>query len=81
MVLAAPGKTLVDFGLRRAHSAEAGLFAARAAYIAGFTGTATMLAKQRFGVPIFGTMAHSFVQAHDDESTLSGTSPGPGPDD
>jgi len=68
MVLAAPGKMLVDFGLRRAHGAEAGLLAARAAYIAGFTGTATMLAEQVFGVPIFGTMAHSFVQAHDDES-------------
>jgi len=68
MVLAAPGKMLVDFGLRRAHGAEAGLLAARAAYIAGFGGTATMLAEQVFGVPIFGTMAHSFVQAHDDES-------------
>jgi nicotinate phosphoribosyltransferase len=66
-VLAAPGKLLVDFGLRRAHGAEAGLLAARAAYLAGFTGTATVLADQRFGVPIFGTMAHSFVQAHDSE--------------
>lgn len=64
MVLAAPGKTLVDFGLRRAHGAEAGLLAARAAYIAGFAGTATTLAARRFDVPIFGTMAHSFIQAH-----------------
>ena len=46
MVLAAPGKLLVDFGLRRAHGAEAGLMAARASYIAGFAGTATMLAEQ-----------------------------------
>jgi len=67
-VLVAPGKQLVDFGLRRAHGAEAGLLAARASYIAGFTGTATALAAPLFGVPIFGTMAHSFVQAHDDES-------------
>ena len=67
MVLAAPGKTLVDFGLRRAHGAEAGLMAARACYIAGFAGTATVLAEQRFGVPTYGTMAHSFVQVHEDE--------------
>jgi nicotinate phosphoribosyltransferase len=67
MVLAAPGKTLVDFGLRRAHGAEAGLLAARASYLAGFAGSATTLAEPRFGVPIFGTMAHSFIQAHDDE--------------
>jgi nicotinate phosphoribosyltransferase len=67
-VLAAPGKLLVDFGLRRAHGAEAGLMAARASYIAGFAGTATMLAGKLFGIPLFGTMAHSFVQAHDDET-------------
>jgi nicotinate phosphoribosyltransferase len=68
MVLAAPGKRLVDFGLRRAHGAEAGLMAARASYIAGFAGTATVLADKRFGIRIFGTMAHSYVQIHDDES-------------
>ena len=68
MVLAAPGKQLVDFGLRRAHGAEAGLMAARASYIAGFAGTATMLAEKMFGVPAFGTMAHSFIQVHDDEA-------------
>jgi nicotinate phosphoribosyltransferase len=67
-VLAAPGKTLVDFGMRRAHGGEAGLLAARAAYLAGFTGTATMLANAAFGIPVFGTMAHSFVQAHDTET-------------
>ena len=69
MVLAAGGRTLIDFGLRRAHGAEAGMFAARAAYIAGFAGTATVLADPLYGVPIFGTMAHSFIQAHDDETT------------
>jgi nicotinate phosphoribosyltransferase len=68
MVLAAPGKPLVDFGLRRAHGAEAGLLAARASYIAGFAGTATMLAEKLYGIPTFGTMAHSFIQAHDRES-------------
>src|ERR1035437_4140690 len=69
MVLAAPGKQLVDFGLRRAHGAEAGLLAARASYLAGFSGTATVLASRDFGIPVVGTMAHSFVQAHDDEAT------------
>jgi len=66
--LAAPGKGLVDFGLRRAHGAEAGLLAARAAYLAGFDGTATALAGPRFGIPVFGTMAHSFIQAHAHEA-------------
>jgi nicotinate phosphoribosyltransferase len=68
MVLAAPSKQLVDFGLRRAHGAEAGLMAARASYLAGFAGTATVLARKDFGIPIFGTMAHSFIQANDDET-------------
>lgn len=67
-VLLAPGKRLVDFGLRRAHGAEAGLFAARASYIAGYAGTATMSAGQYYGIPLYGTMAHSFIQAFDDES-------------
>jgi len=67
-VLVAPDKTLVDFGLRRAHGAEAGLLAARAAYLAGFASTATVLAGSQFGIPVVGTMAHSFVQAHDDEA-------------
>jgi len=67
--LAAPGRTLVDFGMRRAHGAEAGLLSARAAYLAGFTGTATVEAGRAFGIPIFGTMAHSYVQAHADEAS------------
>lgn len=67
-VLVAPGRLLVDFGLRRAHGAEAGLLAARASYLAGFSGTATVLAGQLFGIPIYGTMAHSFVQVHDHEA-------------
>ena len=68
MMFAAPGKTIVDFGMRRAHGAEAGVMAARASYIAGFAGTATVLAGKEFGIPIFGTMAHSFVEAFDDET-------------
>lgn len=65
--LAAGGRMLVDFGLRRAHGAEAGILAARAAYLAGFSGTATVEAGRRFGIPLFGTMAHSFIQAHSGE--------------
>ncbi|NRO96980.1 nicotinate phosphoribosyltransferase [Paraburkholderia sp. NMBU_R16] len=67
-VLAAPGKLLVDFGLRRAHGAEAALLSARSSYLAGFAGTATLLAGLRFGIPLYGTMAHSYVQAHDEET-------------
>ncbi len=66
--LAAPDKLLVDFGMRRAHGAEAGLFAARATYLAGFAGSSTVLAETLYGVPAFGTMAHAFVQAHDSET-------------
>lgn len=67
-VLAAPGKRLVDFGLRRAHGAEAGLLAARASFIAGFSGTSAALAAPAFGIPVYGTMAHSFVQTFEDEA-------------
>lgn len=66
-VAAAAGRALVDFGLRRAHGAEAALLAARCSYLAGFAATATVLAGQRFGIPVAGTMAHSYIQAHDSE--------------
>ncbi len=66
-VLAAAGKPVIDFGLRRSHGAEAGLFAARAGYLAGFAGSATVMAEPFFEVPVFGTMGHSFVQAHQSE--------------
>ena len=69
MVLAADGRLLIDFGLRRAHGAEAGVLAARASYLVGFAGTATVEAERLFGIPTFGTMAHSFIEAHDDEAT------------
>lgn len=67
-VLMAPDRLLVDFGLRRAHGAEAGLLAAHASYIAGFAGTSNVLAGRLFGIPLYGTMAHSFIQAHDNEA-------------
>lgn len=67
VALAAPEALLVDFGMRRAHGAEAGLLAARASYLAGLSGTATVLAGREFGIPIYGTMAHSFIQAHGEE--------------
>ncbi len=64
---AAGDKLLVDFGLRRAHGAEAGLLSARASYLAGFDGTSNVLAGMRWGIPLYGTMAHSFIQAHEEE--------------
>ncbi|HBZ30014.1 MAG TPA: nicotinate phosphoribosyltransferase, partial [Nitrosomonas nitrosa] len=67
-VLVAPGKLLVDFGMRRAHGAEAALLAARASYLAGFSGSATVLAGALYGIPLYGTMAHAYIQAHADES-------------
>ncbi len=67
LMLVATGAPLIDFGLRRAHGAEAGLLAARASYLAGFAGTATVLAGMVYSIPLYGTMAHSFVQAHEDE--------------
>ncbi len=66
-VLAAGGRRLIDFGMRRAHEAQAALLAARAAYLAGFHSTATVEAGRRFGIPLSGTMAHSFIEAHDRE--------------
>ena len=65
--LAAEGKPLVDFSLRRAHGGEAALLSARASYIAGFEGTSTVQAAQEFGIPMFGTMAHSFIMASSTE--------------
>lgn len=65
--LAAGTRRLADFGLRRAQGAEAGLLAARACRLAGFDSTATVEAGRLFGIPLSGTMAHSFIQAHDDE--------------
>jgi nicotinate phosphoribosyltransferase len=66
--LAARDSLLVDFGLRRAHGAEAGLLSARASYLAGFDGSSTVLSGMEWGIPLYGTMAHSFIQAHDRET-------------
>jgi nicotinate phosphoribosyltransferase len=63
----AEGRTLADFGLRRAQGIEAGMEAARAAYIGGVGATSNVEAGRRFGIPVVGTMAHSFVQALEDE--------------
>jgi len=65
--LVSRGKMLVDFGLRRSHMPMAGIAAARAAYIAGFDGTSDIEAGRLFGIPVFGTMAHSYVMAFGDE--------------
>ncbi len=67
VVTAARGRTVVDFGLRRAHGADSGLKGARAYHIAGLDGTSNVLAGKIWGVPVTGTMAHSYIQAHDDE--------------
>ena len=69
IVKAARGRAVSDFGARRAHNVDAAVYGARAAYIGGATGTATVLAGQMFDIPISGTMAHSWVMYHDDEYT------------
>jgi nicotinate phosphoribosyltransferase len=61
------GKSLVDFSLRRTHGAYAGLKVARSSYIAGFTATSNVLAGRMYGIPISGTMAHSYVNAFESE--------------
>ena len=65
--LVAPDRLLVDFGLRRAHGADAGLLSARTSFLAGFDGTSNVLAGMHWDIPLFGTMAHSFIQAHENE--------------
>ena len=64
---AAGACTAVDFGLRRMHGADAGLRGTRAYHVAGLDGTSNVLAGRTYGVPVTGTMAHAYVQAHDDE--------------
>lgn len=67
MAHAAGGDPVLDFGLRKAHGPEAGLLAARAAYVGGCAGTANVLAGKLFGIPVKGTHAHGWVMAFDDE--------------
>jgi nicotinate phosphoribosyltransferase len=65
--LAAGGRPVIDFGLRRSQGVEAGMHAARAAAIAGLTATSNVAGALRYGLPATGTMAHSFVEAFEDE--------------
>ena len=67
IVEAAAGRPVVDFTLRRTHGVDAGLKSARALYIAGVASTSNVLAGRIYGLPVAGTMAHSYVQAHEDE--------------
>jgi nicotinate phosphoribosyltransferase len=69
VVKAALGRGVVEFGTRRAHSAEAGVLAARAAYIGGCEGTSNTETGMRFGVPVFGTCAHSWIMSFAQERT------------
>src|SRR4029453_1330562 len=69
VVEAAAGRPVVDFGARRAHGLEAGLLAARAAFLAGGDATSNVDASRRYGIPVSGTMAHSWVMTFPDEMT------------
>ena len=67
MVDAANGRAIVEFGARRAHGMEAALYAARSAFIGGCIGTSNVEAGMRFGMPIYGTAAHSWIMSFDRE--------------
>ena len=69
IVNAAQGRAVSDFGARRAHNVDSAVYGARAAYIGGAAGSATLLAGKMFNIPASGTMAHSFVMFHKDEFT------------
>ena len=64
---AAAGKSVIEFGTRRAHGTEAGVLAARAAVIGGCQGTSNVAAGKQFAIPTYGTQAHSWIMAHEDE--------------
>ena len=67
VVNAAEGKTVIEFGLRREHGIDAGMKVARTSYIAGCQGTSNVLAGLAYGIPVFGTMAHSFIMSYPKE--------------
>ena len=69
IVRAAKGRKVFDFGARRAHNIDSALYGARAAFIGGIDGTVTVLAGEKFGIPVSGTMAHSWVMYYEDEYT------------
>jgi nicotinate phosphoribosyltransferase len=66
-VQAAGGRGVVDFALRRTHGSDAGMKVARASYLAGFAGTSNVMAGRRYGIPLVGTMAHSFISSFERE--------------
>ena len=68
VVTAARGRSVIDFGARRMHGTDAAINAARAFWIAGVNATSNVLAGKRFGIPVAGTLAHSYIQAHGDET-------------
>jgi nicotinate phosphoribosyltransferase len=67
IVHSAKGKSIIEFGLRREHGIDAGMKVARSSYIAGFQGTSNVLSGLTYGIPVFGTMAHSFVMSYSKE--------------
>jgi nicotinate phosphoribosyltransferase len=67
VVYAAKGRPVIEFGLRREHGVDAGMKVARASYIAGCNGTSNVLAGMVYGIPVFGTMAHSFIMFFNNE--------------
>jgi nicotinate phosphoribosyltransferase len=67
VVQAAKGRTVIEFGLRREHGIDAGMKVARSSYIAGCQGTSNVLAGMAYGIPVFGTMAHSFIMSYERE--------------
>ena len=69
MTQVAGERPVIEFGSRRAHGIESGLLAARAAAVGGCQGTSNVAAGQRFGIPVYGTQAHSWIMAHEDEET------------
>ena len=67
VVQAAKGKSIIEFGLRREHGVDAGMKVARSSYIAGCQGTSNVLAGMTYDIPVFGTMAHSFIMSYEKE--------------
>src|ERR1700704_6486691 len=65
---AADGRPVIEFGTRRAHGIESGVLAARAAMIGGCQGTSNVAAGHQFGIPVYGTQAHSWIMAYEDEA-------------
>jgi nicotinate phosphoribosyltransferase len=67
VVCAAQGRPVIEFGLRRTQGTDAGMKAARCSYLVGANGTSNVLAGMKYGIPIFGTMAHSYIMSFDSE--------------